>query len=147
MNIAKEKLSEIMDMELPPRIPQNIHGYFHLGSQRKQHHVQDYNHSKLPTRLDLCNHWDAKTVSLSKFLTEEGPKEGSFVFFYAIDCKTTSTSSQVKPVEISPKPRAIKATYNVGKLCQTMISVKHVLLVNDLNLFARRKQDITYRRN
>ena len=111
-----EELYEIMDTELPPRISQNVHGYFHLGSQRKQKHESDYNHAKLPTRLDLCNHWDKDTVASSNFITEEGLKVvGNFVFFYAIDCKTNS-GTQIKPVGINPKPRAIKASYDIGKI-------------------------------
>ena len=111
-----EELYEIMDTELPPRISQNVHGYFHLGSQRKQKHESDYNHAKLPTRLDLCNHWDKETVSSSTFQTvEDSIKEGKFIFFYAVDTRIR-LGKQIKPVEINPKPRAIKATYNIGKL-------------------------------
>ena len=31
INKSLEEINEIMDTELPPRIPQNVHGYFHLG--------------------------------------------------------------------------------------------------------------------
>ena len=109
-----EQLSEISDKELPPRIIQNVHGYFHLGSQRKQQHETDYYHDKLSTRLDLCNQWDKETVPSSAFMTDEGPKEGKLVFFYAVDCKTQA-GKQIKPIEINPKPRAIKASYCIGK--------------------------------
>ena len=115
INKTMQELYEIMDTELPPRIPQNVHGYFHLGSQRKQKHESNYNHAKLPTRLDLCNHWDKESVTSSNFMTDEGPKVGNFVFFYAIDCKTKA-GKQIKPVGINPKPRAIKASYDIGKM-------------------------------
>ena len=114
LNKTLDELKEIMDTELPPRIPQNVHGYFQLGSQRKQIHLPNYNHAKLPTRFDLCNHWDKETVSTSTFMSDEGAKEGKFIFFYAIDSKVRP-GKQIKPVEINPKPRAIKATYNIGK--------------------------------
>ena len=61
-------------------------------------------------RLDLCNSWDKETVKSSSIKTSEGhidPKQ--VVFFYAIDC----TNKPVKPVEIKPKPKAIKATYKI----------------------------------
>ena len=61
-------------------------------------------------RLDLCNSWDKETVKSSSIKTSEGhidPKQ--VVFFYAIDC----TNKPVKPVEINPKPKAIKATYKI----------------------------------
>ena len=103
LNKTLDELKEIMDTELPPRIPQNVHGYFQLGSQRRKMHDPTYEHDKLPTRLDFCNHWDKNTVSSSMFMTDEGPKDGQFVCFYAIDCQ----GQQVKPVEIFPKPRAI----------------------------------------
>ena len=85
-----------------------------LGSQRKQEHEPNYNHDKLPTRYDLCNQWDKETVMSSNFMTDEGPKEGKFVFFYAIDCKTKA-GKQIKPVEITPKPRAITTNYVIGE--------------------------------
>ena len=115
INKTVDELQDIMDTELPPRIPQNVHGYFQLGSQRKQIHDSNYDHAKLPTRLDLCNHWDKDTVSHSNFMSKEGPKHGQFVFFYAVDCKIND-DSQIKPVEINPKPRAIKASYDLGRL-------------------------------
>ena len=61
-------------------------------------------------RLDLCNSWDKETVKSSSIKTLEGhidPKQ--VVFFYAIDC----TNKPVKPVEINPKPKAIKAAYKI----------------------------------
>ena len=63
-------------------------------------------------RLDLCNSWDKETVKSSSIKTLEGQTEPKqVVFFYAIDC----TNKPVKPIEINPKPRAIKATYIRGK--------------------------------
>ena len=125
LNKTLDELKEIMDMELPPRIPQNVHGYFQLGSQRKKIHLPNYNHDKLPTRFDLCNHWDKETVSTSTFQTvEDGIKEGKFIFFYAVDTRIRP-GKQIKPVEIKPKPRAIKATYNIGKLYHTVTNLNH----------------------
>ena len=130
-----EELYEIMDTELPPRISQNVHGYFHLGSQRKQKHESDYNHAKLPTRLDLCNHWDKDTVASSNFITEEGLKVmGNFVFFYAIDCKTNS-GTQIKPVGINPKPRAIKASYDIGKIYVFDFPIECIFFHNQKYIF------------
>ena len=130
-----EELYEIMDTELPPRISQNVHGYFHLGSQRKQKHESDYNHAKLPTRLDLCNHWDKETVTSSNFITEEGLKVvGNFVFFYAIDCKTNS-GTQIKPVGINPKPRAIKASYDIGKIYDFDFPIECIFFHNQKYIF------------
>ena len=79
--------------------------------------MPNYNHDKLPTRFDFCNHWDKETVSTSTFQTLEDSiiKEGKFIFFYAVDTRIRP-GKQIKPVEINPKPRAIKATYNIGKL-------------------------------
>ena len=127
-----EELYEIMDTELPPRISQNVHGYFHLGSQRKQKHESNYNHAKLPTRLDLCNHWDKESVTSSNFMTDEGQKVGNFVFFYAIDCKTKA-GKQIKPVGINPKPRAIKASYDIGKIYDCSIYIEKKLF-SDIRL-------------
>lgn len=121
LNKTLDELKDIMDTELPPRIPQNVHGYFQLGSQRRKMHDPTYEHYKLPTRLDFCNHWDKNTVSSSMFMTDEGPKEGQFVCFYAIDCQ----GQQVKPVEIFPKPRAIRASYDIVKKTSDIEEVDH----------------------
>ena len=114
-NIGKtsDQLDSILDPELPPRITQNVHGYFQLGSQRQKLLENDTNQNKLPSRFDLCNNWDKDTVSTTNFMTKDGPKEGKFVFFYAVQC--ASTANEVKAVEINPKPKAITASYDKGE--------------------------------
>ena len=46
-------------------------------------------------------------------MSEGGPKEGIFVFFHAVQCG--AINHQVKAVEINPKPRPVKATYDLSK--------------------------------
>ena len=79
--------------------------------------IQNYDkndkRNDLPTRLDLSNNWDKDTISSSIFMSEDGPKEGEFVYFYAVQCD--GINHQVKAVEINPKPRPIRATYDLGK--------------------------------
>merc|ERR1719203_409375 len=54
-----EIVNNINDQELPPRILQNVHGYFEIGSQRTKTFgsEKDCSCDQLPTRLDLCNSW------------------------------------------------------------------------------------------
>ena len=109
----QDQLKTILDPELPPRMEQNVHGYFQLGSQRQKLLEIDTNQNMLPSRVDLCNNWDKDTVSSTVFMTKDGPKEGEFVFFYAVQCG--NNANEVKAIEINPKPKAIRASYDIGK--------------------------------
>ena len=61
--------------------------------------------------MDLCNSWDKNTVKYSSIKTSNGDViSKQVVFFYAIDCTKGQLS---KPVEIKPKPKAIRAEYKV----------------------------------
>jgi len=111
--ITLEEVQEINDPIPPPRISQNVHGYFELASERGKATGLQSNCVGLSTRLDLCNSWDKETVASAKFRTG-GEKEdvGPVVFFYAVDCKPED--KKVKAVEIQPKPRAIFAENTVA---------------------------------
>ena len=79
-----QEVQEINDPIPPPRISQNVHGYFELASERGKATGLQSNSVGLSTRLDLCNSWDKETVASAKFRTG-GEKEGIHHLFYHSD--------------------------------------------------------------
>ena len=74
-----EEVSEINDPVKPPRILQNIHGYFELASERGIETGLKSKGAGLSTRLDLCHQWDKETVAPVTFKTEDEEAEGTFI--------------------------------------------------------------------
>ena len=74
-----EEVSEINDPVKPPRILQNIHGYFELASERGIETGLKSKGAGLSTRLDLCHQWDKETVASVTFKTEDEEAEGTFI--------------------------------------------------------------------
>ena len=79
-----QEVQEINDPIKPPRITQNVHGYFELASERGKATGLQSNSVGLSTRLDLCNSWDKDTVASANFKTG-GKKEGILHLFYHSD--------------------------------------------------------------
>ena len=75
-----EDIQEINDPVMPPRILQNVHGYFELASERGKESGLKSKGAGLSTRLDLCHQWDSETVAPATFLNEEGESEGMQFF-------------------------------------------------------------------
>ena len=75
-----EDIQEINDPVMPPRILQNVHGYFELASERGKESGLKSKGAGLSTRLDLCHQWDSETVAPATFLNEEGEPEGMQFF-------------------------------------------------------------------
>ena len=73
-----QEVQEINDPIPPPRISQNVHGYFELASERGKATGLQSNSVGLSTRLDLCNSWDKDTVASANFKTE-GKREGKYL--------------------------------------------------------------------
>ena len=71
-----EEVEKIVDPIKPPRILQNIHGYFELASERTKKTGLRSKGTGLCTRLDLCHHWDKETVAPVTFKTENGDTKG-----------------------------------------------------------------------
>ena len=79
-----QEVQEINDPIKPPRISQNVHGYFELASERGKATGLQNKDVGLSTRLDLCNSWDKDTVASANFKTG-GKKEGILHLFYHSD--------------------------------------------------------------
>ena len=80
-NLGKEieEIEEINDPIKPPRILQNVHGYFELASERGLESGLVSKGKGTATRLDLCHEWDRETVAPVSFKTEEGDPEGKCI--------------------------------------------------------------------
>ena len=80
-NLGKEmeEIEEINDPIKPPRILQNVHGYFELASERGLESGLESKGEGTATRLDLCHQWDRETVAPVCFKTEEGDPEGKCI--------------------------------------------------------------------
>ena len=114
-----EFYTNINDKYLPPRILQNVHGYFELNT-------------RYPTRLDLSNSWDKYTVENSRFF--DNPQNVDFVpvvYFYAIDTKTFC------PIEISPKPCPITAEYDYQNSTSKIIKLKGQSWIGSMETIVR----------
>ena len=76
LNKEMEEIEEINDPIMPPRILQNVHGYFELASERGLESGLESKGEGTATRLDLCHQWDRETVAPVCFKTEDGDAEG-----------------------------------------------------------------------
>ena len=81
-NLGKDltEIKEINDPIKPPRVLQNVHGYFELASERGIESGLKSKGKGKATRLDLCHQWDRKTVAPMRFKTESGVSEGMSIF-------------------------------------------------------------------
>ena len=77
-----EEVGEINDPIKPPRILQNVHGYFELASERGRESGLKSKGEGVNTRLDLCHQWDRDTVAPVTFRTEDGEAEGIGALFH-----------------------------------------------------------------
>ena len=112
-------INNINDKYLPPRILQNVHGYFELNT-------------RYPTRLDLSNSWDKYTVENSMFLDNlQNVDFVPVVYFYAIDTKTFC------PIEISPKPCPITAEYDYQNSTSKIIKLKTQSWIGSMETIVR----------
>ena len=87
-NLGKdmEEIKEINDPIKPPRILQNVHGYFELASERGVESGLKSKGKGTATRLDLCHQWDRETVAPVRFKTKEEDPEGkSLLEAYTVD--------------------------------------------------------------
>ena len=88
-----EEVQEINDPVMPPRILQNVHGYFELASERGKESGLTSKGEGLNTRLDLCHQWDRETVAPLCFKTEDGDAEGKCILFSNVHVEDLSRES------------------------------------------------------
>ena len=117
---------------LPERYLQNVHGYFKLkakGSNERK---------TIPTRIDLCNSWDKKTVAFSTILTEKGVKidDKKFVFFYAIKFNQAIP----EPVKIEKAPKSINSEEVINE--KIVKSTSRILDIDHASFICQMQEDV-----
>jgi len=141
--------SSINDPIGPPRILQNIHGYINLCESDRVHNQTGHEHDEpLPTRLDLCNQWDQRSVQAStveNWFNEDGEENEEaevgeeaepVVFFYAIDIKPKELGDPVYgPVPLASKPKPIDCKYNIYTEDSQLWKVEDQKLVNKTGMY------------